>query len=373
MAKRDYYDVLGVSRSATPEEIKKAYRKLAVQFHPDKTQGDKAGEEKFKEATEAYEVLASEEKRKAYDQYGFAGVESMGGAGGDYSDVYRNFEDIFGDFSNIFGSFFGGSRSSGGGRRRSQPVRGADLRYDLQIDFKDAVFGTKAEIAYSRSVPCDECSGTGSEKAGGRKTCPSCHGSGQVRQSSGFFSIASVCPTCSGEGTVIEHPCRKCRGTGLESRNQRIKVNIPAGIESGKRLNIPGQGESPVRGGEPGDLYVFIQVRPHEFFERDGLDLYCVIPIDIAQASLGAEISIPTIEEKRIKVRVPAGTQSGTLLRVKGEGVPTSDGKRRGDLYLKIQVQIPRKLSGKARQILEEFATVEGQDNEPSPIPLKNL
>ena len=374
MAKRDYYEVLGIARGASKDDIKKAYRKLAVQHHPDKNPGDKAAEEKFKEATEAYEILANDQKRQAYDQFGFAGVEGMGQGSGDFSSAFRDFDDLFGDFSSIFGTFFGGGSRSSGGRRRAQPQRGADLRYDLPIDFKEAVFGTKVEVAYNRSVSCEVCHGSGSEKGGGRKTCPTCGGSGQVRQSSGFFSIASTCPSCSGEGTVIENPCRSCHGSGATKKNQRIKVTIPAGIEDGKRINIPGQGEAGPQGGEAGDLYVFIQVRPHEFFERDGVNLYCVIPIDFVQASLGAEILVPSLDEKKIKVRIPAGTQNGTMLRIKGEGVPyLQTPSKRGDLYLKVQVQIPSKLSGKAKALLEEYAAVEGQNTSPSPVRLKDL
>jgi len=377
VAKRDYYEVLGIPRGASKDDIKKAYRKLAVQYHPDKNPGDTAAEEKFKEATESYEILSNDQKRQAYDQYGFAGVEGMaGGPGsGDFSNAFRDFEDIFGDFSSIFGSMFGGGRQSrSGGRRSNQPQRGADLRYDLQISFKDAVFGTKVEVSYTRGVNCDQCSGSGAENGSSRKTCSTCGGSGQVRQSSGFFSIASVCPTCRGEGAVLENPCRQCRGSGMTNKNQRIKVTIPPGIEAGKRINIPGQGEAGPMGGQPGDLYVFIQVKPHEYYERDGADLYCVIPIHMVQAALGAEIFVPTLDERKIKVKISPGTQNGAMLRIKGEGVPylNSPGKR-GDLYLKIQVHVPTKLSGKAKHLLEEFAEIEGTNINPTPVRLKDL
>jgi molecular chaperone DnaJ len=378
VAKRDYYEVLGIPRGASKDDIKKAYRKLAVQFHPDKNPGDTASEEKFKEATEAYEILSSDQKRQAYDQFGFAGVEGMaGGPGsGDYSSAFRDFDDIFGDFSGFFGSFFGGGggNRTSSGRRRGGPARGADLRYDIQIPFKDAVFGTKVEVSYTRGVSCDTCSGTGSEAGSGRKTCPTCQGAGQVRQSSGFFSIASVCPTCKGEGTVVENPCKKCRGTGTEKKSQRIKVTIPAGIEDGKRINIPGQGEAGPRGGEPGDLYVFIQVQPHEYYERDGNDVYCVIPIDMIQAALGTEIHVPTLDDKKIKVKIEPGTQNGKMLRIKGEGVPQlHNAGRRGDLYIKVQVNIPQRLSAKSKSLLEEVAKNEGQNVSPSPIRLRDL
>lgn len=375
MAKRDYYEVLGVQKGASKDDIKRAYRKLAVQYHPDRNPGDKNAEEKFKEATEAYEVLADDKKRQAYDQFGFAGVEGMGGAGGphDFSGVFRDFEDIFGDFSGIFDSFFGG-----GGRReqrgRSSVPRGADLRYDLEIPFTDAVFGTKVDISYTRNTSCPVCSGSGAEAGSGRKTCPTCGGAGQVRRSSGFFSIASTCPSCNGDGYVIEHPCRSCGGSGLAKKNQKLKVTIPAGIESGKRINIHGQGDTGPNGGEPGDLYVFIHVKAHEYFERSGSDVYCVIPITVTQAALGSEIRVPTLDDKRVKVKIPAGTQNGKVLRLRNEGVPyLQSPTRRGDMYIKIQVKIPEKLSGRAKTLLKELAEVEGENESPQPVPLAEM
>jgi molecular chaperone DnaJ len=375
LAKRDYYDVLGVPKDASKEDIKKSYRKIAVENHPDRNPGNKEAEEKFKEATEAYEVLADEKKRSAYDQFGFAGVEGMGSGapGGDYSTVFRDFEDIFGDFSDIFGTFFGG-----GGRRRSggrQSVqRGADLRYDLEISFENAVFGTKAEISYTRNQGCDECKGTGARAGSGRKTCETCGGSGQVRRSSGFFSIASTCPSCGGEGYVIEDPCRKCRGSGVVKKNQKIKVTIPAGIETGKRIAIPGQGDAGPNGGPAGDLYVFIHVQQHEFFHREGYDIHCVIPISITQAALGTEIMVPTVEGKKVKVKIPSGTQNGKVLRLRNEGVPVMNGAgKRGDMYIRIHVRVPDKLSAKAKGILKELAEVEGENTNPTPIHLSEL
>ncbi len=377
MAKRDYYEVLGVSRDASLDEIKKAYRKVAVQNHPDRNPGDSKAEERFKEAAEAYEVLANQEKRQAYDQFGFAGVEGFGGGGGaqGFSSSFRDFEDIFGDFSDIFGSFFGGGgrgRSRGGGRGRT---RGSDLRYDLQVPFTDAAFGTKVEIAYERQSACESCNGTGAASGGGgRKTCPTCGGAGQVRRSSGFFSVASVCPACNGEGSVIENPCGSCSGSGVVKKRQRIKVTIPAGIAHGQRVTIPGQGDAPRGGGEHGDLHVVIHVEPHHHFERDNYDLYCVIPISITQASLGAEIQVPTLDGKRVKLKVPAGTQNGKILRLRNEGVPvTNSNNRRGDLYIKLQVTVPHRLSGKARELLREVAELEGENTRPDPVPLKDL
>ncbi|HUX11988.1 MAG TPA: molecular chaperone DnaJ [Spirochaetia bacterium] len=376
MAKRDYYEVLGVAKGCTKDDIKKAYRKLAVQFHPDRNPGDKAAEEKFKEATEAYEVLADEKKRQAYDQFGFAGVEGMGGNAGahDFSGVFRDFEDIFGDFSGIFDSFFGGTGGRQRTRGRSAVQRGADLRYDLEISFKDAVFGTKVEVSYARNTTCQVCSGSGAESGSGRKTCPTCGGAGQVRRSSGFFSIASTCPSCNGEGSIIDNPCRACSGTGVARKSQKIKVTIPPGIETGKRINIHDQGDAGPNGGAAGDLYVFIHVKGHEYFERSGEDVYCVIPIGFTQAALGAEIQVPTLDEKKVKVKIPPGTQNGKILRLRNEGIPhLQNPARRGDLYVKVQVMIPERLSGRAKTLLKELAEVEGEDSNPQPIPLAEL
>ena len=377
MAKRDYYEVLGVAKGVSKDEIKKAYRRLAVQFHPDRNPGDKSAEEKFKEATEAYEVLADERKRQAYDQFGFAGLEGMGFEAHDFSSVFRDFEDIFNGFNfNIFDSFFGGgrprSRRAGG---RSSARRGADLRYELEISFADAVFGEKEEINFSRNEGCTECRGSGADKGSSKKTCPTCGGAGQVRRSSGFFSIATTCPSCNGEGEIIEKPCAACAGRGVVSRKRTIKVTIPAGIETGKRISIPGQGDGGVNGGPPGDLYVYIRVLSHEYFERNGNDLYCVIPISVSQASLGTEIHVSTLEDSRkVKVKIPAGTQNGKMLRLKAEGVPylrTPD--RRGDLYIKILVEIPTKVSGRARTLLQELGSLTGEQSNPKPVRLSDL
>ncbi len=374
MAKRDYYEVLGVPKGASGDDIKKAYRKLAIKYHPDKNQGNREAEEKFKEATEAYEVLSDERKKQAYDQFGFAGVEGMGGSGGahDYSSVYRDFEDIFGDFGGIFDSFFGGGRKRS--TRGASRNRGSDLRYNLNIPFKDAVFGTKVQISYSRHVSCSACGGSGAQSGGGRKVCPTCGGSGQVRRSSGFFSIASACPTCSGDGFVIDNPCKVCHGTGLVQKNQKIKVAIPAGIESGKRINIPGQGDAGPNGGPAGDLYVYINVEPHKYFERDGADIYCVIPISFTQAALGAEIQVETIDGKTVKLKIPSGTQNGKILRLRSEGIPyLHNANKRGDMYIKLQVDIPRRLSTRAKTLLKELADLEGDRSNPRPIPLAEL
>jgi molecular chaperone DnaJ len=375
LAKRDYYEVLGVARDASVDDIKKAYRKIAVQNHPDRNPGDKEAEDRFKEATEAYEVLANADKRRAYDQYGFAGLEGMGGgAQGFSSSAFRDFEDIFGDFSGIFESFFGGGSTRGrSSRGRGGPARGSDLRYDLEISFTDAAFGTKAEIAYERETACESCGGTGAASGSGRKTCPTCGGAGQVRRSSGFFSVASVCPTCGGDGTVVEQPCSSCGGSGVVKKRQRVKVTIPAGIAHGQRITIPGQGDAARGGGEPGDLHVIVHVLPHRHFERQGNDLYCAVPISFTQATLGADIQVPTLDGKRVKVKIPSGTQHGKILRLRNEGIPMMNGSRRGDLYIKLQVQVPKHVSGKAKSLLKDFAALEGENGSPDPIPLKEL
>jgi len=369
VAKRDYYEILGLQKGASKDDIKKAYRKLAVQYHPDKNPGDTVAEERFKEATEAYEVLSDEQKKAAYDQFGFAGVEGMGGGGHDYSSAFRDFEDIFGDFSGIFDSFFGGGRRSSQGSGSVR--RGSNLRYDIEIPFHDAVFGTKVEIQYSRNESCSVCKGTGAAGGSGRKVCPTCSGSGQVRRSQGFFSIASPCPSCNGEGYIIEQPCQSCKGTGIQKNRQKVVVTIPPGVDDGKRVVIPNQGDAGPNGAPNGDLYVFIRVIPHEHFERDGKDLYCAVPVSITQAALGTELFVSTLDGKKIKVKIPAGIQNGKMLRIRDEGVP--GGSRRGDLYIKLMVQVPAKLSKKGKELLEEFSKTEGEVNNPKPMALSEL
>jgi molecular chaperone DnaJ len=373
VAKRDYYEVLGIQKNASREDIKKAYRKLAIQYHPDKNPGNKDAEEKFKEATEAYEVLSDDEKKSAYDQFGFAGVQGMGGGGHDWSN-FQGFEDIFGggDFGSIFDTIFGGgfgggrtTRSSGGARQ------GANLRSDIEIPFKDAVFGARVEIQYSHNESCPACRGSGAAEGSGKKVCPSCQGSGQIRRSQGFFSVASTCPTCHGEGYIIEHPCKECGGSGVQRKKQKIMVTIPAGVENGRRVVIARQGDAGVNGGPAGDLYVFIRVKPHEYFERQGLDLYCAVPISITQASLGADIRVSTLDGKTIKVKVSPGIQNGKMLRIRNEGVPAAG--RRGDLYIKFMVQVPDKLTKRGRELMEELSKVEGENDSPRPIPLAEL
>ncbi len=373
MAKRDYYEVLGVPKTATKDEIKKAYRRLAIQYHPDKNPGDKASEEKFKEATEAYEILGDDQKRQAYDQFGFAGVEGMGGGSQqDYSNVFHDFEDLFsgfGDFSSIFGSIFGDTNQQRGGARVN---RGANLRYDIELPFEKAIFGTTIEISYSRDDICKTCGGTGSRDSQGRKVCSMCKGTGQVRRSSRFFAISQPCPVCHGEGTVIENPCPECGGSGLTKKKQKIRVTIPAGVEDGKRVTVPGQGNAGPNGGPPGDLHVFIHVRPHEVFERQDDDLYCAVYVDFVTAALGGEVIITTLDEHKISVQIPAGTQNGKLLRVREEGVPSS-GNRRGDLYIKVFVKVPSRLSRRAKELLEELKSAEGENSNSELIRLKDV
>ena len=377
MAKRDYYEVLGVGKTATLEEIKKAYRKLAIANHPDKNPGDKAAEERFKEATEAYDALGDEKKRKMYDQYGFAGVDGANGGTHDYSNVYRDFSDIFGGgfggggFEDIFSSFFGGgSRTQARSNQRGSEA-GSSLRYDVDIEFKDAVFGTKIEVAYSHQVACEECHGSGSEGGSGTKICPTCNGSGQVRRNSGFFAIASTCPTCNGSGQVIESPCSSCHGVGLKRKQQKVKVTIPAGVDTGSRVVLRGMGDAGPNGGPAGDLYVYINVKPHKYFVRQDYDLYCQIPISITQASLGAEMQVPTIDGQSIKVNIPSGIQHGKMLRVRERGVTKLNSTDRGDMYIKLMVQVPKRLGAKAKKLMQELSDALGEETSPNPVPFE--
>lgn len=374
--KRDYYEVLGVQKSASLDDIKKAYRKLAIKYHPDRNPGDKDAEAKFREATEAYEILSDDKKRPLYDQYGFAGVDESGGAG-QYSHAFHDFQDIFGSmggmggfgdiFEGLFGGGFGGSRSSGGG-----PKRGATLRYEYTISFKEAVFGKKAEIHFRHNEQCSLCHGTGLAAGGTRKKCATCGGAGQVRRQSGFFAVQQPCPACRGEGTVVDKPCTACRGTGLEEKSKVMTLTIPAGVDSGHRMVIPHQGDA-CRDGETGDLQVVISVQRDRYFERDGQDLYCAVPITMAQAAVGAEIEVAGLDDKRISLKVPSGTGNGKMLRIKGEGVPSGTTGRRGDLYVKIIVQVPTKMTAKQRELLMEYMMIEGATTSPKAIALSEL
>ncbi len=381
-AKRDYYEVLGVQKGASADEIKKAYRKLAIKYHPDRNPGDKEAEEKFKEATEAYEVLSDDQKRPIYDQYGFAGLDGSagfgGGAGGfSGSHAFHDFSDLFGGmgggFSDIFEGIFGGGRSSSRSRNPNAPSQGQSLRYDLNISFKDAVYGTKAEIKFSHNEKCPDCSGSGAAKGGSRKTCTVCGGSGQVRRQAGFFAVQQTCSSCHGSGTVIDKPCPSCRGSGVQEKSKRLTLTIPAGVDDGKRIAIHGEGDVGANGGPAGDLIVVLHVESHSYFERSGQDLYCAVPVTMAQAALGETIFITTLDGKKIEFKLPAGTQNGKLLRIKNEGVPVLNSTRKGDLYIKILVQVPSRLSARQKELLEEFSKLDNATTSPNPLPLSSL
>ena len=359
MAKRDYYEILGVARGADADEIKKAYRKLAVKYHPDKNPGDKEAEEKFKELGEAYEALSDPQKRAAYDQYGHNAFDpraraSRGGGGGGFHDPFDIFREVFGGGGgggSIFDEFFGGRADPTG------PQRGDDLRYDLEISLEEAARGCEREISVNKSERCDACHGSGSEEGSKVKTCTTCGGRGQVLTSRGIFSIAQTCPSCQGAGRVIEKPCRTCRGAGVREKAAKIKLNIPSGVDSGVRLRSVGNGDAGVRGGPPGDLYVVLRVKPHEIFHREGDDLVCEVPVGLTQATLGSEIEVPTLEG-RATVKIPAGTQPGTIFRLKGRGMKNLQGYGNGDLHVRVNVEIPTKLSTEQRKKLEEFAAL---------------
>jgi molecular chaperone DnaJ len=350
MAKRDYYEVLGVDTRASQEEIKKAYRQLALQFHPDRNPGNKEAEEKFKEAAEAYEVLRDSQKRDLYDQFGHAGLEGTGFTG------FGGFEDIFSAFGDIFEDFFGFGTRRRGTRNAARP--GADLLYDLRLDFTEAAFGTEKEIEIPTSENCESCEGTGREPGTEEESCPMCHGQGQILQSQGFFRISTTCHRCGGQGRIVTNPCRPCNGTGRKKVTHKVLVKVPAGVDTGVRLRIPNQGESGYRGGPPGDLYVRLHVDPHEFFEREGDHLYCRIPISMVQAAVGDTIEIQTLDSTP-SVKIPPGTQSGDVIRLRGEGVPSLRGSGRGDLLINIQVKTPVNLNKRQKEILQEFAEIE--------------
>jgi len=353
--KRDYYEVLGVERSASDEDLKKAYRKLALKYHPDKNPGDKAAEERFKEIGEAYQVLCDAERRAAYDRFGHAAFE-QGGLGG--FDFGAGFEDILGD---LFGDFFGTGRRRGG---RSRTRRGQDLQYQLEVTFEEAARGCEKTLSIPRLAVCATCSGSGAKPGTRPTTCQQCRGSGQIRFQQGFFAIAKTCGTCNGRGTVISSPCTDCSGSGARRRTHTLSVRIPAGVDTGSRLKLRGEGETGANGGLAGDLYVLIQVAEHPIFVRDGVDVVCEVPVSIAQAALGTEIDIPTLDGAR-KLKVPAGTQSGHLFRLRGLGVPDLNGYGHGDQVVRLAVETPRRLSVRQRELLEEFARISGEEVHP--------
>ena len=353
--KKDYYELLGVNRNAGEEEIKKAYRKLALQYHPDRNPGDKQAEDKFKEVSEAYSVLSDAQKRTQYDQFGHAAFGDGGPFAGGF-DFSGGFEDIFGD---IFGEFFGG----GTGRRRGRG-RGEDLRYNLTLKFEEAVSGVEKKIKIPRHGPCETCRGNGAKPGTAPQTCPTCRGRGQVNFQQGFFSVSRTCGQCQGQGTIIKDPCATCSGAGRVRTMHTLSVKIPNGVDNGSRLKLRAEGETGSPGGVPGDLYVVIQVEPHPIFVRDNLDIICDVPISFVQAALGAEIDVPTLEGK-VKMKIPFGTQSGKIFRMKGKGVRDHQGYHQGDQHVRVTVETPTRLTAKQRELLKEFATIGGEEVNP--------
>ncbi len=352
MANKDYYKILGVRHDADGAEIKKAYRKLAMKFHPDQNKDNPKAEEKFKEINEAYDVLKDEQKRSAYDQYGSAAFDgSMGAAGagaGGFSS--GSFSDIFED---MFGEFMSGGHKGGAAHRG--PIRGSDLQYTLEMSLEDAHNGKEAKIKIPINDTCDKCKGSGSEDGKSTQDCATCGGAGRVRQQQGFFTIERTCPTCHGEGTIIKNPCKKCSGSGRIQKSKTLKVKIPPGVETGRRIRLTGEGEAGIRGGPRGDLYVMINVKPHKLFQRDGANLYCRVPITVTRAALGGEIEVPTIDGTRASVKIPAGTQTGQQFRLRGKGVNKIRSDSRGDMYIEIFVETPVNLNKKQQELLNEL------------------
>ena len=357
MAKRDYYEVLGVGRNATASELKSSYRKLAMQHHPDRNPDDPAAEQRFKEVSEAYEVLKDDQKRAAYDQFGHAAFE--GGAGGRPGFDFGSFADVFDD---LFGDFMGGG---GRGRGRGGQSRGADLRYNLEISLDEAFSGKQTQIRVPTTVRCDACSGSGSANSTAPGVCPSCRGAGRVRAQQGFFTIERTCPTCAGNGRVITDPCEACSGSGRVHREKTLSVSIPSGVEDGTRIRLSGEGEAGARGGSSGDLYIFISVAPHRLFNRDGGNVYCRIPIPFTTAALGGQIEVPTIEGKRARVQVPAGTQTSHRFRLRGKGMTELNGHARGDMFAEIVVETPVNLTKRQQELLREFEQEGDSDTHP--------
>jgi len=347
--KRDYYEVLGVGRDATGDEIKAVYRKLALKYHPDRNPGDQSAEEKFKEAAEAYDVLRDAQKRDIYNQFGHRGLEGSGFSG------FRGFDDIFSSFGDIFEDFFGfgGNRSA-----RSRSNRGTDLRYDLELDFMEAARGVDTQIEVEKEQVCSACSGSGCAPGTFPEKCRYCGGSGQVSRNQGFFTVRTTCPGCNGNGQTIPNPCTGCRGSGKEQVRKKVAVKIPAGVDNGSRLRLTGEGEAGMYGGPPGDLYIFIHVRPHEFFHRENTDILCQIPLSFVQAALGDTISVPTLNGKK-SLEIPKGTQPGDILRLQGEGIPSLRNGKRGDQIVQVLVKTPIHLSKKQESLLREFAKLE--------------
>ncbi len=346
-----------MSRTATEQELKSAYRKLAMQYHPDRNPDNPDAEEQFKECGEAYAILSDAEKRARYDRFGHAGVSGNGGSGGFDPSGFVDVQDIFGD---IFGDMFGGGR----GGRRSRAQRGADMREDITLEFEEAVFGVTKQAKVRRLEECDQCHGTGAAPGKSPITCTTCNGHGQVRYQQGFFAVARTCSTCQGSGKLIVDPCSQCRGQGRVRRERTVTVKVPAGVEDGQRMLYSGEGEAGVHGGPSGDLYVVLHCKEHEFFEREGKNLHCVVPLSVVQAALGTEITVPTLEGEH-ELKVPAGTQTGTTFKIRGQGVPELNGRGRGDLYVQVKVQTPTKLSKRQRELLEELQQTLSIENKP--------
>ncbi|KAB0267533.1 molecular chaperone DnaJ [Microvirga brassicacearum] len=359
MSKRDFYEVLGVSKTVTEGELKSTFRKLAMQFHPDRNPGNHEAELKFKEINEAYQTLSDGQKRAAYDRYGHAAFANGGGAGG------PGFGNDFSDFmSDIFENFFGETRTRGG-RSTGGRERGADMRYNLEITLEEAFLGKTAELKIPTSITCESCSGSGAKAGSKPKQCPTCGGAGRVRATQGFFSIERTCPNCHGRGEVIDDPCANCGGAGRVTRERTLSVNIPAGVEEGTRIRLAGEGEAGARGGPAGDLYIFLSIKAHQFFQRDGADLFCRVPISIVTAALGGDLSVPTIGGGDTSLKIPEGTQSGKQFRLKGKGMPVLRSRDVGDLYIQVAVETPQKLSKRQRELLAEFEQESSKDNHP--------
>jgi molecular chaperone DnaJ len=368
MAKRDYYETLGVPRTATEQDLKSAFRRLAKECHPDRNPGDKAAEQNFKDLNEAYEALKDPQKRAAYDKFGHAAFDqSMGRhpGGGFGPDFASSMSDIFED---LFGEFMGGRRGGGGAgpRNRNSRERGADLRYNMEITLEEAYGGKAAEVRVPTSVACETCTGTGAKPGTKPTQCPTCGGMGKVRASQGFFTIERTCPTCAGRGEVIDDPCSACSGAGRQMRERTLQINIPAGVEDGTKVRLVGDGEAGLRGGPPGDLYIFLSLKPHSFFQRDGADIFCKVPIAMTTAALGGQIEVPTLDGTASRVKIPEGTASGKQFRLKGKGMPVLRSKVVGDLFIQVDVETPKNLTRRQRELLEEFEKASTKDNSPT-------
>ena len=356
MSKQDYYDVLGVSRDVDSGSLKSAYRKLAMKYHPDKNPGDTDAEKKFKEVSEAYEVLSNSEKRQAYDAYGHDAFSQQGGGG--FSDGFSG----FGSFSDIFEDFFG---DMGGRQSRQREQRGQDLKYEVDVDLREAYTGVKKEISYETLVICDVCDGSGSESGSGLKTCGVCKGSGRTRASQGFFTVERTCTACGGAGQVISDPCKACNGEGRRRKNRKLEVNIPAGVEEGSRIRLSGEGGAGPNGSSPGDVYLFVSMIPHPIFEREATNIFCNVPISIVDASLGGSVDVPTVSGGKVKVKIPAGSQNGDQFRLNSKGMPTIRSTSFGDMIISLSVEVPKNLSENQKRLLREFDEESSQKNNP--------